>query len=426
MNRFFLYLLGAAGLAVIAVVAGPLIAVILIIVFALSRLIPRLLRALDINKDGDINIDDLKSIFSRENSVNTTGDEELNFLKSRLRKVWSRLEHKFVLLSVQIQKREHVAKRSWRRLFRYGHETRVNSLIEDLAQQLEDRELTNIRSDFMACVDRTKTLESRLGDLRASIAMKSEAPGGTLHRAAEKVKRELDLESQKHAALVSNFQSRINAYGVNLTSEQAQVLLSRVDAGDISRMITIFAIIAGITTQFAEAKRQSGENLEVTKKYYGIYLGLLELQMHIQSGYLQQVDTQYLPGVVKISNEASALIAETEAKLRTSGPEHESGYRQNIGAQQFTVEVTSAYADALRADRNNVEKARELVSKVYALAENTLSTVRVSADLSALVRQNESLYNQVVSLQTPALVPFENLQMQREFEAVTARLRGEA
>jgi hypothetical protein len=426
MNRFFLYLLGAAGLVVIAGVAGPFIAVVLVIAFALSRLIPRLRRALDVNKDGDINIDDLKSIFSNQESAVKAGDEQLNFLKSRLRKVWSRLEHKFVLLSVQIQKREHVANQRWRRLIRYNLDSKVNSLIEELASELEDRELSYMRSDFMACVDHTKSLESKLADLRASIAMNSEPQGGALHRAAERVKKEVDLENQKHAALVSNFQSRINAYGVNLSYEQAEVLLSRVDAGDISRMITIFAIIAGITTQFAEAKRQSGENLEVTKKYYGIYLGLLELQMHIQSAYLQKVDTEYLPGVVTISNEASALIAETEAKLRTSAPEHEAGYRQNIRSQQFTVEVTSAYADALRADRNNVQKARELVGKVYALAENTLSTVRVSADLSVLVRQNESLYKQVVSLQTPALVPFENMQMQREFEAVTARLRSGA
>ena len=423
MNKFLLYLLVAAGLTVGFVIAGPALVIILIIVFALSRLIPRLLRALDVNDDGDINGDEIKSIFSNDNEVDEESGEKLTFLQSRLRKIWSRLEHKFVLLSVQIQKREHIGKQWWRRIFPYSHGSRVNSLIEDMSRELDDRELSKIRSDFIACVDRTRTLESKLGDLRASIAMKSEPSGGALHRSAGKVKSKIDAERRKHALLVRVFQSRINAYGVNLSSDQTEVLLSRVDAGDISRMTTIFAVISGITAQFAKAKRQSGENLEVTKKYYGIYLGLLELQMHIQSDYLQKVDTQYLPGVVKIGNEASALITETEIKMRASDPDHEQGYRLNITSQKFTVEVTKSYADALRADRNKVEKARELVGKVYALAENTLSTIRVSADLSALVRQYESLYKQVVSPQTPALVPFENLQMQREFEAVTARLR---
>jgi hypothetical protein len=65
-----------------------------------------------------------------------------------------------------------------------------------------------------------------------------------------------------------------------------------------------------------------------------------------------------------------------------------------------------------------------LVTKQHELAENTLSTVRVSADLSSLIQQGEQMYAQVMDLQTPALVPFENLQMQREFEALTSRLRA--
>ena len=58
MNKFSPYLLVAAGfiagLTAISFAAGLFIVIILIIVFALSRLIPRLLRALDVNDDGDI------------------------------------------------------------------------------------------------------------------------------------------------------------------------------------------------------------------------------------------------------------------------------------------------------------------------------------------------------------------------------------
>lgn len=423
MNKILLYLLVAAGLWIIFVIAGPAIAIILLVILIVSRLIARLRHALDINDDGDIDFNDLRSIFLGEDEAGLEVEQTQTFLQSRLREIWSRLEYKFVLLSVGIQKRETAGKQWWRQIWPLSHDSRVNSLIEELAQELDDQELSRIRFDLMACLNRIKTLESKLGDVRASIAMKSESQGGVLHRTAEKIESEIEVENHKHSKLIQDFQGRINAYGIVLSSEQAEVLLSRVDAGDISRMTTIFAIISGITTRFADAKRQSGENLEVTKKYYGIYLGLLELQMYIQSEYLQKVDTQYLPGVVKIGNEASDLIAKTEILLRTSGPEHKEGYRQNIRSQKFTVEVTSAYAEALRADRNKIEKARQLVGKVYSLAENTLSTVRVSSDLSTLVRQNESLYKQVMRLQTPALVPFENLQMQREFEAVTARLR---
>ena len=82
-------------------------------------------------------------------------------------------------------------------------------------------------------------------------------------------------------------------------------------------------------------------------------------------------------------------MAGIQAKLRASEKSHQSGYRQNIKSQQFTIDVTDIYANALRADRSKVEEARDIVRKLHELAENTLSTVRVSADLSTLVRQSE-------------------------------------
>jgi hypothetical protein len=253
--------------------------------------------------------------------------------------------------------------------------------------------------------------------------MKSGAHGGAQHRAVAKLEKAVEKEIKWRESLLDAFRSRMMAYGIDLSLEQTKVLLSRVDAGDVSRMTTIFAVISSITFQFADAKVQSSENLGVTKKYYGIYLGLLELQIHIQTEYIEKIDASYLPGVQRISNEARDLKSETEVKLKKSEDSYQGSYRQNIKSQEFTIEVTEIYANALKADRSKVERARNIVSKLHELAGNTLSTVRISADLSALVRESEGLYKQVMSLQTPALVPFENLQMQREFEAVTQRLK---
>ena len=305
----------------------------------------------------------------------------------------------------------------------FGHDAKVTGIITNLASELNDRELHLIRADFIESVNELRRLDRQLADIRASIAMKSEPEDGQQHRAAAKIEQAVSKESSTRQSLLNAFQSRMNAYGVDLSPDQAEVLLSRVDAGDVTKMTTVFAIISSITSQFADAKIQSGENLDVTKKYYGIYLGLLELQIHIQTEYIEKVDTVYLPGVQDIGNGARNLLAETEVKMGAADDQHKEGYKQNIKSQQFTIEVTEIYSNALRSDRSKVDEARKIVSRLHELAENTLSTVRVSADLSSLVQQGEGLYKQVMSLQTPELVPFENLKMQREFEEVTQRLR---
>ena len=423
MSKFFLYLLLAIVALISIVAAAPYLIILVLIAWSLSLLLPKFFRKLDVNRDGSINFDDLTALFSNSKTSTKEPGTAESFVQSRMRAIWGELEHQFVLLSIEIQKRERSSRGWWRRIMPFGHDAKVTGIITNLASELNDRELHLIRADFIDSVNELRRLDRQLADIRASIAMKSEPEDGPQHRAAAKIEQAVSKESSTRQSLLNAFQSRMIAYRVVLSPDQAEVLLSRVDAGDVTKMTTVFAIISSITSQFADAKIQSGENLDVTKKYYGIYLGLLELQIHIQTEYIEKVDTVYLPGVQDIGNGARNLLAETEVKMGAADDQHKEGYRQNIKSQQFTIEVTEIYSNALRSDRSKVDEARNIVSRLHELAENTLSTVRVSADLSSLVQQGEGLYKQVMSLQTPELVPFENLKMQREFEEVTQRLR---
>ena len=70
--------------------------------------------------------------------------------------------------------------------------------------------------------------------------------------------------------------------------------------------------------------------------------------------------------------------------------------------------------------------AHAAVQKIHQLAANTLATVRVASDLLTMMKSAESMLQEVLSLQTPELHPFENLDLQREFETVTMRLQQAA
>ena len=345
------------------------------------------------------------------------------FIQRQLSRVWTDVEEDLARLSLSIQRRSKKARRKWMK-------KRIEEMIEAhqntfdlLSQKMNDHTLNALRVEYMECCHRINELEREIGDIRAAIAMKGEDKGGPYHRMLQKTEASLKKSEFERLEKIEFSRKRLGAYGVELNPQQAEVLLSRVDAGDIMQMTTVFSIISNMTRQFASAKLQSGENLDVTKKYYGMYIALLELQMFIQDDYLNRLNSDYLPGVQSIADDAQELFEETRKKANRSEDEHRTLYEKNIESQQFTLEVTRIYKDALTDDAEKVQKARELLRKHHDVAENTLKTVQVSADLSALMTQNESLYRDVMELQMPDLVPFENLQMQREFEAVTTRLR---
>ena len=69
--------------------------------------------------------------------------------------------------------------------------------------------------------------------------------------------------------------------------------------------------------------------------------------------------------------------------------------------------------------------ARVELETDIAAAWNTYETVRVSGELVGLVRSSRKLLDGLLNRQVPALRPFGNLEMRKEFEKLTAQLRAE-
>ena len=79
----------------------------------------------------------------------------------------------------------------------------------------------------------------------------------------------------------------------------------------------------------------------------------------------------------------------TKSAVSSASSDHLSSYEANISSQKYTIEVTKKYEDILAGNRLKIENARSLVQELIALAENTLQTVKVSADLVNLIKKSE-------------------------------------
>jgi hypothetical protein len=115
-------------------------------------------------------------------------------------------------------------------------------------------------------------------------------------------------------------------------------------------------------------------------------------------------------------------MKKTKGLIRTSEKTRKKIYTGNLKSQQYTKKVIDLYRSILETDLIKIQEGLNKINKNYQVALNTYSTVSISSDLAALMSENQDLFKEIMSLQVPELIPFENLQMQKEFESLSSKI----
>lgn len=227
------------------------------------------------------------------------------------------------------------------------------------------------------------------------------------------------------AQIKREFAADLRAMGLELSDEQVEFLLSTVVGDNLIDLGILFDNVKAITVQIEQLVEDSGEDLESARRYYGMYVVLLKSlwKMHLQVE--EAIARQYLPEIDAITDRAHTLSEETR-DLLSSSPEKKDLLVANLEAQTLTVEAAGVYREYLRDQARQVTEGRLDLETDIAAAWNTYETVRVSGELVGLVKSSRRLLDGLLDRQVPALRPFRNLEMQREFEKLTAQLRGAA
>lgn len=225
-------------------------------------------------------------------------------------------------------------------------------------------------------------------------------------------------------AIRRQFAGELRRMGLTLSDEQVELLLSTVVGDNIVDLGIVFDNVRAITQQLEQLVRDSGEDLNSARRYYGMYVVLLRALERMHRDVERQIDERYIPQIDAIAERARALSAETR-DLKESQPEKADILAANLEAQQLTIRAAAVYRDYLDDQAEQVRGAREALAADIRTARNTYETVRISGELVDLVQASQQLLDGLLDRQVPTLRPFENLAMQRELAKLTEQLRAD-
>lgn len=227
------------------------------------------------------------------------------------------------------------------------------------------------------------------------------------------------------SAVDAQLAEALRALGLQLDDRQIDVLLSSVTGDDLLQNAVVFANVRVVVEKLAELSREDRDNLEVNRRYSGLYLVLNDLLIHTREELVRKIDGEYKPRLGEIGKEAEALRREALAKASQTGysDAQKKSFALNAESNAMTLRVAELYMQLLDSQRKGILDNLADLRRNRDLAENTYRTVRSSGDLRNLIRSSLELFDSIHALAMPEILPFENEAIRREFEEINKRLK---
>jgi hypothetical protein len=341
--------------------------------------------------------------------------------------VWQGVVPKLQETLVLEDRRETLPESAWFGADRASNQAEIDELLDQAVAILSTSPVQRFR-------ERIRTIQGEIDSARAALAdyrqRRVAAPTeSTVKRTVADYDRLIaEQEAQiRHlngelTRVKREFAAAVRQLGVELSDEQVEFLLSTVVGDNMVDLGILFDNVKAVTGQLEKLVAESGEDLASARRYYGMYVVLLRALARMHQRIQEAIGEQYIPQINAIITRAEQLTGETR-ELQRRAPAKAGLLAANLEAQRLTIEAAGVYRQYLSEQKAQVAKAQQELDKDIAAAWNTYETVRVSGELVGLVRSSQQLLEGLMNRQVPALRPFENLELRREFEKLTEQLR---
>ncbi len=364
-----------------------------------------------------------KAIVNLWSSIETTSTEEFA-------EVWENITPKLNEVLELEQQAENTPNSVW---LGFGTDKEdlnqeINQLLDEAVEILSISNTNNIRQAIRAEYERIREMKQDIAKYhQAQITAPVDSTWQTTVADYDlKIKQLSELIEQSKtqiSKLKTQFAQQLSNKGLSISTEQLDVLLSSVVGDDIIQSSIVYDNIKQISQQLMILTEKSGEDINMSQRYYGMYTVLLKILLHMQENFINKIDNQYLPKIANIIIEVKNINVTTGNLLRSI---HDKTHRKhllaNLQAQNLTLQTAQLYKKHLVTQRYKIVKASKKTNQDLQIAQNTYKTVRIGGELINLLRSSNKSFEILLNIQVPDLLIFENKQMKQEFAILTQKL----
>lgn len=349
----------------------------------------------------------------------------LDEFRSRIRSNWRKITKRCSDLLALDDEMARLPEKAWVRKDKRDQRERIREQLERLRSILFS---TNSRKILAAVEDFDARIADIDVDIRSTKEKKFRNPGNDEKYDAKIAK----LETKRHALEERRAEaarvvlSELNAIGLRLSGDAAEKCFFTVNISDLIDAAVVAKHVGLVVESLGELMKAQAGDVVSAKRYYGVYVAMLEVQKSCYDEYLDK--SRNGPWRRRLAAIRKEATDQRTAALRSAEDEsydfaQRAVFRKNAGVFEMTQQAVDAYVKVLDWHEEVIARKAEDASRMLTVARSSLATVTLAGDFLSLVQTAEDTFDALLQLELPPLEIFDNTALQAEFSALTEKLR---
>lgn len=349
----------------------------------------------------------------------------LDEFRSRIRSNWRKITKRCSDLLALDDEMARLPEKAWVRKDKRDQRERIREQLERLRSILLS---TNSRKILAAVEDFDARIADIDVDIRSTKEKKFRNPGNDEKYDAKIAK----LETKRHALEERRAEaarvvlSELNAIGLRLSGDAAEKCFFTVNISDLIDAAVVAKHVGLVVESLGELMKAQAGDVVAAKRYYGVYVAMLEVQKSCYDEYLDK--SRNGPWRRRLAAIRKEATDQRTAALRSAEDEsfdfaQRAVFRKNAGVFEMTQQAVDAYVKVLDWHEEVIARKAEDAARMLTVARSSLATVTLAGDFLSLVQTAEDTFDALLQLELPPLEIFDNTALQAEFSALTEKLR---
>jgi hypothetical protein len=221
----------------------------------------------------------------------------------------------------------------------------------------------------------------------------------------------------------TRFAADLKQIGLTISPAQVDGLLKLATAHDLINLHAAYNNLKEITAQLRSAMLAASHSPQTAQRYYGIYVVLLEVAMHMHEEFFLKLHETYLPRLDALSAATNQTYEKATLLVKTTGrADLRQQLRGNVEALEMTRRAAALYRASLLSQAQAVNQSWQRLYEQHEVAVNSYRTVNLSSALLLQMQNTGKGFDNLKQLEVPALENLGNESLEKEFDRLSRAL----